>query len=294
MTATSHTIEVRSHLAHSLLWMVVLRVFSVSTSIALALGMPAICFAAAGLAQGYRATESLPSGSLVSVDSQNTNSVVSANADRLEGLVGVVVNSNDALLLVSSGLDQVQVATTGVVTSLVSDLGGDIAVGDKIAPSAINGVGMKATTSTKVVGIAQAVFNSKSEGVVKRTIKDRAGNSKEVSVGRIPVIVGVAYYVVGTGSDKTVIPAFIQNLANEIAGRKVSPLPIIVSVVIIIISLIVVTSLVYGAIKSSIISIGRNPLSQGAVYRSLLQVSALAMGILLVATTTVYLILSRG
>ncbi len=260
----------------------------------LAASLPTLVMAAAGLAQGYRATEALTPGSVVSVDSQNSNSVVSANTDRLDGLVGVVVDSQDALLLVSSGLDQVQVATTGVVTTLVSDLGGDIKIGDKITPSAISGVGVKATTSTKVVGIAQSEFNSKSEGAVKRTIKDKAGASKEVYVGRIPIIVGVAYYVSGVASDKTVIPSFIQNLANEIANRKVSPLPIIVSVIIIVIALIVITALVYGAIKSSIISIGRNPLSQGAVYRSLLQVSALVMGILTVAMVTVYLILSRG
>lgn len=250
--------------------------------------------AAAGLAQGYRATEALAAGSLVSIDSQNSNSVLSANTDRLDGLIGVVVGANDALLSISSGLDQVEVATSGVVQTIVTDLNGSIKVGDKITASPLNGVGQKAVLSTKVVGIAQADFSAKTEGGVKRKIKDKAGVEKEVTVGRIPMIVGVTYYVSGNGSEKTVIPTYLQNLANELAGKKVSPLPIIVSVIIIIISLIVITALVYGAIKSSIISIGRNPLSQGAVYRSLLQVSALVMGILTVALVTVYLILSKG
>ncbi len=250
--------------------------------------------AAAGLAQGYRATETLAAGSLVSVDGQNSNSVLSANSDRLDGLIGVVVGANDALLSISSGLDQVEVATSGVVQAIVTDLNGDIKVGDKVTASPLNGVGQKATLSTKVVGIAQAEFNAKTDGGVKRKIKDKAGTEKEVTVGRIPIIVGVTYYVSGNGTEKTVIPTYLQNLANEIAGKKVSPLPIIVSVIIIVIALIVITALVYGAIKSSIISIGRNPLSQGAVYRSLLQVSALVMGILTVALVTVYLILSKG
>jgi hypothetical protein len=251
-------------------------------------------WAAASIAQGYRASEPLTAGTIASVDPANANSVLPANPDRLEGLIGVVVNTNDALLLVSSGLDQVQVATSGVVGTYVTDLNGDIKVGDKITPSPLNGVGMKALTSTKVVGIAQADFSTKTDGAVKRKIKDKNGAEKEVAVGQIPAIISVAYYVSGNGNDKTIIPVFLQNLANEIAGRKVAPLPIIISGVIILIALIVITSLVYGAIKSSIISIGRNPLSQGAVYRSLLQVSALVMGILTVALVTVYLILTRG
>jgi hypothetical protein len=46
-------------------------------------------------------------------------------------------------------------------------------------------------------------------------------------------------------------------------------------------------------IRSSIISVGRNPLSQSAVYRDLIQLSALVLVILAVGLAAIYFILSK-
>jgi len=46
-------------------------------------------------------------------------------------------------------------------------------------------------------------------------------------------------------------------------------------------------------IRSSIISVGRNPMSQSAVHRDLIQLSALVLGILAVGFTALYLVLTR-
>jgi hypothetical protein len=57
--------------------------------------------------------------------------------------------------------------------------------------------------------------------------------------------------------------------------------------------LIVVSSIIYSMIRSSIISVGRNPMSQSAIYRDLIQLSALVIGILAVGLISVYLVLTR-
>jgi hypothetical protein len=57
--------------------------------------------------------------------------------------------------------------------------------------------------------------------------------------------------------------------------------------------IIAISSLISSAVRSSIISVGRNPLSQAAVYRNLMQVSGLILGILAAAVAAVFMILTK-
>lgn len=246
---------------------------------------------AAVLTQGYAIDQPLSIGSIVSIDPTASNKAVAATLKNVDNLFGVVVgNDNSVLTLSSDKKNQVQIATGGAVDVLVSSIGGDIHAGDQITASPIAGVGMKATTNVKVIGVAQADL-SQSPGKTKQTVADKNGNKQDTVLGQIPVLVSVAYFF--KQPDKTIIPSAIQNIANNIAQKKVSPLPIIISFAVFIVAIISIISLVYSAIRSSIISVGRNPLSQSAVYRSLLQVFALAVTILGVSITVIFLVLSK-
>jgi hypothetical protein len=110
-------------------------------------------------------------------------------------------------------------------------------------------------------------------------------------VGQVPLLISVAYYY--KQPDKTLIPIAIQNVANALAGRTVSTAPILISMGIFIITIILVSAIVYTMIRSSIISVGRNPLSQDAVYRNVMTMSGLVIGILGVAVVAIYLILKK-
>jgi MFS-type transporter involved in bile tolerance (Atg22 family) len=57
--------------------------------------------------------------------------------------------------------------------------------------------------------------------------------------------------------------------------------------------LVVVMSIVFSMIRSSIISVGRNPMSQAAVYRNVIQLSSLVIIILGVAVGTIYMVLTK-
>jgi hypothetical protein len=152
---------------------------------------------------------------------------------------------------------------------------------------------MKATQSTKILGVAQTGFSSTSPGATAETIKDKSGVGHTVYVGEVSVLVDVAYYVAGAGNDSSIVPAYLQQLTDAIAGKSVSPLRIVVGMLVLLLAIISVTVLLYSSVRNSIISIGRNPLSQGAVYRSLIQVLLVVAAILAAAIGAVYLILTR-
>ncbi len=263
-------------------WLVIAALFG--------LGLPAAASGLTPISQGFLTSDKLALGSIVSLQNNTADQVSAASTSNVNNIIGVVTSdSNSPLSLSSSQAKQIQVATSGIVRVLVSDMNGPVSQGDQITASPIKGVGMKATDSVKVVGIAQGSLSSK-EGT-KESYKDKDGKTHSVLLGEVPVLLNVSYYF--KQPDKTVIPSAIQNVANALAGKAVRPLPIIISMVIFIVTLVVVVSLIYSMIRSSIISVGRNPMSQSAIYRNLIQLSALVLVILGVAVVAIYMVLTK-
>lgn len=251
-----------------------------------------MCAPAAGalttISQGYAASSEMAVGSLVSLADNSTDTVILASNKNVTNLFGVVVNDGSSVLTLESGnKTQVQVATGGVLPTLVSDCNGSVAAGDPITASPIEGVGMKATTNIKIVGIAQG----KASGTKKQTVDKDICSSGEITLGQVGVLVGVSYHY--REPEKTIIPATLQNIANTIAGKSVNTLPVIISAAIFFVTVIVVVAIIYSMIRSSIISVGRNPMAQSAVYRDVIQLSALVLAILGVGMIAIYLVLTR-
>lgn len=263
----------------------------IAASIGLAIVLvPMSVYALTTISQGYGTTDTVSIGSIVSLKKNTTDQVEIATNANSNNILGVVINDANSLLSLSTtNAKQVQIATSGIVEVLVSDINGDIHQGDSITSSPISGVGMKATSNTKVVGQAQEDLTSSNSS--NQSYNDKAGKKHTVRLGEISVSVNVSDFF--KQPDKTLIPPAIQNIANSVVGKKVNTLPIVISAGIFIVTLIVVSSIVYSMIKSSIISVGRNPMSQSAIYRDMLQMSALVVGILAVAVVSIYLVLSK-
>jgi hypothetical protein len=254
------------------------------------LASPAVSEAVTTISQGFSTKDQVALGSIVSLEKGSTDQVDIATTANVNSIMGVVINDNSSLLSLSSEKgSQVQVATSGLVQVLVSDINGDISQGDSITASPISGVGMKATSNTKIIGIAQG--NLADEGSSDESYTDKSGKKHTVKVGEAPVLINVSYFY--KQPDKTIIPSAIQNIANAFAGKTVDTLPILISAGIFIVTMVVVASIVYSMIRSSIISVGRNPMSQSAIYRDMLQMSALVVGILVVAVAAIYMVLSK-
>lgn len=254
----------------------------------LALLLAPVASAVTSLSESYATKDDVSIGSLVSLQDNQTDIVMAADSTNVDSLLGVVIASGSSLLTLSNGkADQVQVATTGTLPVLVSDINGAVERGDHVTASPVKGVGMKATANVRIVGIAQG----KMTNVKTQTYKDSNGQQKTMKLGEVPVLVNVAYYF--KEPDKTIVPAAIQNVANSLAGKDVGTVPILISAAIFLIMLIIVSSLIYSMIKASIISVGRNPLSQSAIYRDLIQLSGLVLVILGVGLVAIYLILTK-
>lgn len=262
----------------------------VLSSTLLSVFIPAVASGITSISQGFLTKDSTPLGAIVSLQKNSSDYVSSTTPANANNILGVVVSQGNTLLSLSSGqANQIQIATSGVVQVLVSDINGGVYAGDAIAASPITGVGMKATSNAKVVGIAQdnLAGNNSSE----QSYTDKNGHHHKIKIGEVPVLVNPSYYY--RQPDKTIIPAAIQNVANAIAGKNVNSLPIIVSVAIFLVMLIIVVSVIYSMIHSSIISVGRNPMSQAAIYRNLIQLSGLVILILAVAVTAIYMVLTK-
>jgi len=242
------------------------------------------------ISQGFTTSDKLPLGSIVSLQNNTSDHVLATTTSNASNILGVVINDGSSLMSLSNGQsNQVQVATSGIASVLVSDINGDIVQGDQITASPIQGVGMKATDNAKVVGIAQGSPINNTDK--QQFYTDDQGKKQPLILGEVPILVNVTYYF--KEPEKTIVPKAIQDLADSIAGKTVNTLPIIISAGIFIITLIVVVSIIYTMIRSSIISVGRNPMSQSAVYRDVIQLSGLVLGILTVALISIYVILTR-
>ena len=265
--------------------------FALSSVFLISYLIPAGVAALAPISQEFLSDKPIALGSIVSLDKNSSENVSASNTGNVNAIVGVAINGDSSPITLSSDQsNQVQVATSGVIPVLVSDINGTISLGDEITASPIDGVGMKATDNAKVVGIAQGDLASSSNHT-QQTYTDKKGQKHTITLGEVAVLVDVSYFF--KQPDKSVIPPAIQNIANALAGKTVNPLPILVSMAIFLITLIVVVTLIYTMIHGSIISVGRNPMSQAAIYRNLIQLSALVVVILAVAVIAISIILTR-
>jgi hypothetical protein len=243
---------------------------------------------AAAIGQSFSTSDtSVTPGALMSLKKDAPNSAQLATRDTAQQLLGIVGNS--PLIELTDNSKSVQVVTSGVSAGLVSDINGDVKTGDKITASPIAGVGMKATISTIIVGTAQADLSSVKAST--RTLTDQSGKAQDIKVGTIPIQVNVTFFA--TADDTaSFLPSFLRDFAKTVAGKEVSPIRVIIATVILLLAFISIAVLLYASVRSSIISIGRNPLSEVSVRKSLFQIGAISVAILLLTLITIYLILT--
>jgi len=266
-----------------------LRLFVTGTiGFLIALGLAPVGASSANISHSYNASTNIANGSLVSLDPVHSGYVQPANVTNGTRLLGVAVASNDSLLAVDSTQGNVQVATSGTANTLVSTLDGSIDVGDRIAVSPFNGIGMKSVTGSYDIGLAQTAFNSSSKNATTEQVTSKNGQSTRVQVGyiRLTIAVGIDNSSGGQSSLDT-----LQKIVKSLTGRTISTVRVVISFAVTVVALIALITLIYASIYGSIISIGRNPLAKNDVFVSLASVVAVAVLLVLVAGVTVFLLL---
>lgn len=256
----------------------------------LALGMSSLSAQeiVSSIAQGFQTDDSnVKTGALVGLKPGSPNTVELSSTQNVAQIIGVVGSSS--LIELSNGTTSVKIVTSGTASTLVSDMNGEVKVGDRITASPISGVGMKATTSGLVIATAQSNFSdAESEA---RTVKDKSGQEQTVHVGAVQAQIDKVFYQAPEDQNSFLPPA-LQDFANSVAGHQVSPIRVMLAALLGIVLCGAIAVLLYSAVRSSIISIGRNPLSEPAVHKSLLQVGISILGVLVFAAIVIYLILT--
>ena len=241
--------------------------------------------------EAYGSDKPLQKGMIVKLKKNDTTKVEAVTTDTADQMHGVVIGASDASVTLSASNAQNYVATTGHYDVLVDTQGGPISPGDFITISAVEGIGMKAGNNDAVIiGRALAGFDGKS-GVVSTTdLVDNQKHTQTIAIGRISLDIGVAKNPL-LKATQTNVPEFLKKAATSLAGKPVSAVRIYTSIIVFFISTAIAASLMYGGIRSGVISIGRNPLSKKSIVRTMLQIVVTGLTIFITGIFGVYLLL---
>lgn len=239
--------------------------------------------------QGYATNDNLLRGSVVSRNAEDPNIMDGATLDTLQDLFGVVVQSDETAISITSDTAGVFVASSGRFEVLVSNINGEVNEGDYITASGLKGFAMKADDRQElIVGQALQTFDTTDEQRILSTqsVTTEAGETFDVAIGRILVEVNVGKNPVrGT----TAVPEWLQQFSIAIAGEVVSPIRIYSSLIVLLITFGLGGSVIYAGIRTSMVAIGRNPLSKRSVLKGFTRVAATAIVIFLTGFFAVYL-----
>lgn len=237
--------------------------------------------------QGYASDESLQKGMLIALKEDDQSKIVAVTDKNVDKFKGVVVNKNDSPVTISGESDKYFVAPTGPYEVLVSDENGEIKKGNYISISSSSGIGSKALDNQEfVIGVASSDFGGGGDTIGSSDI-----NGKKVNFGRITVDVALAKNPNMKAPEKDKIPDAIQKISNAIADKPVSNIRIYIGMAIFIAASLIAGTMLYSGVRNTIISIGRNPLSKGSIYKGLFQVILLSLIIFIIGIFGVYLLL---
>lgn len=242
--------------------------------------------------QGYGSDVVLQRGMIVGLKKDDLRKVEPINNDQYERLHGVVIGANDTAVLLGNDNEKVYVASGGRFSVLVSDQAGDINPGDYVTISSVSGIGMKAGDYDPVIlGRALEAFKGSDTGQLVGTakVKDTNGKETQIRIGRVLVDVSIGKNPL-LKSDNN-LPNALRRASEMIAGKTVSPIRVYLSIVILLVAAMIAGSLIYSAVRSSLIAIGRNPLSKKSIIRGLFQVVIIGLMVFLSGIFGVYLLL---
>ncbi len=248
---------------------------------------------AGAVTQGYKTNIAMPNGTVVSLVKGSGDTVEKTTVDNEASLVGVSAESGDALIDLRPAGSVIRIAVSGDTTVLVSNLNGDIKAGDQLVISPLAGITTKFssdTTTKKIIGVAQQNFNPTSTGTTVVKAPQTDGTTKSITVGRIPVKL-----LLNDRNDKSSPSekkqSILAAIAEKLTGRPTSPLRLVASGLVTLSTFAVAGLIMNGTVKSSFISLGRNPLSRDTIIGSMLKVSLLAIAIVGMGVALAYVIL---
>jgi len=245
---------------------------------------------AGSLSERFPSDMNFPTGTLVSIQQTVPTSVDLADINNTDFLIGVVEMEGDSLMTIAREEGNLSVALSGEVEVFVSDVNGPIKQGDFIGSSWIRGVGMKALENTdqKLLGVALESFDETTNEVYEAEDIETPDGKKDAKISKIALRIFDRQVGPDTTLDDT---TFLEEFAARVAGKQVVFARILAAAVMFVVSASISAVFLANAIRGSFISLGRNPLASGSIYTNLIQVSAVAIGVILIGTVLAYVVL---
>lgn len=271
------------------------RGIKILTSILLAIGLSLVLLkpvSGASITTGYGISGDVQVGMIVGLVKDDNTKVEAINNERITDSIGVAVNNSDSPITLSGEGQKVYVANVSKYAVLVSDQNGAIRSGDYVTLSSISGIGMRADEfQSVVIGQATQDFSGQnSPSFISSTIiKDNRSRDRTVNIGKIEVNIGIVQNPLA--KNVTDAPEILQRAGKTIAGRSVTAPRLYIALVLLILVSAISASVIYSAVRSGIISIGRNPLSKRLIIRGILQMVLVALIIFFTGLFGVYLVL---
>lgn len=257
-------------------------------TVSVLMGLPVL---AQEFTQGYGADEKLLRGAVVSRTEADDSKVEGSLVAHVERMHGVVVRSNETPVTLTFDPSGVLVATSGRYEVLVSNINGEINEGDYITASSIKGVAMKADErQSRSLGQALQSFDTSDSNQVLATeeVLTSEGEPRTVAIGRVLTDLDTRNNPLAFGVQA---PQVLIELGESIAGGPVSVTRIWGALATLVLSFVTGSIIFYAGVRTSIIAIGRNPLSKASVLTGFVQVTATSLVIFAVGGFAVYLIL---
>lgn len=261
---------------------------TVSAVIASVLFAP-VSTGAQSIAQGYGTQDSLlRDGMAVQLaiqDNADNQIVERGSSEHPERIIGIATTPKNNFAIIGSSKFQVYVQSSGQVVAYVSNIGGEIKKGDLLTISPLKGVLMKVTNS------ATAEMATALEDTASKTGEDLSINAGSTSTNKAKVtkiLINLDRHTFQSNQNTT---NTLSRVSRALVGKDVGELRVLVSLLVFAILLVVEGGIIYGAISSSLTSLGRNPLAGKAIKRELFRVLAIALVVLLIGLGVVYTIL---
>lgn len=245
--------------------------------------------------QSYNAGPSVLPSMLVENKSNDKNSVVALPSSDISKMLGVVIPQTSATIVLTPQNDssqQVYVAPSGRYYVLVSNQQGNIKAGDYLEVSSIPGIAMLATSQDPlIIGRAVDSFSS-SKAIGNTVLQNPSGKAVTVAIGRTIVDLQLAPNPLYLKNSNSVL-VFLTRAEYDVTNKAVSPIRTYLSGLIFLATIIISIVVLYSGTRSSIISVGRNPLAKQAISRSLARTVIAGILVFVFGILTVYLLLNK-
>ena len=245
---------------------------------------------ASSIAQGFVTNDkNLTVGMAASLSGDSntdTQNIIPASTINASKFVGIVTTNNANLLTLTNNTATVVVATSGDAKPLVTDVNGVVKKGDKLSVSPLSGLLMKAEDGG-AGSIGTALEDANTDKATKQQIDTRSGAKKQVLVSTVQVVISTQNISGTENKNKN----FLNTIGENLSGKKISDWQAIIALIVFLLLIVVEGSLIYGAVHSSFLALGRNPMAHDLVYRQLAQVILAVLAVLAFGIATIYTVL---